>query len=562
MRRRTGVKSGAALFSAMLAARVCAQQAPAGRGPDVEAFRREVKGYAELLRLPGLAVAVVQDGKVIYRQSEGYADVERKERIRDDSIFWLASVTKSFAAVIMMQYVNEGKISLDDYLIQYPFTSVGFFPQRIRPDLKLKHVLSHTSEGTPGDAFVYHGGRYNFIYGVFEKVSGQTRVPQAFPQELQARVLEPLKLTSTLPGYPANGSDPMKSRIVTPYRFDAARQAFTVNTDAYNATTVYPASGLLSSIDDLAGYTSALDGALLSRASYNKMTTPFINSKGRAMPYGLGWFTQRFAGIRLHWAYGLGNSDSALLLRVPDRKLTLIVLSNCSLTSEPCRLGAGDVLRSPFAVSFLKHFLFPNEPGGAIDYGADVGAIRQALSAPVGKQRHPIDIEELYTQALIRAFVEKAFHVQDGKAEQLTELLHELDPGRFTGRDPALIHLLSLLGGKPLEKAAETFIPAYDASGEFHSEVLLSIARYYEGRGLTEKALTYYHKLGDTPGFEEQGSKIEACSILGRLYAQRRDLERARAYLWKEMIYTRQVGSDDSSVSKRIADLARIETHQ
>src|SRR5690349_19213983 len=101
---------------------VVAPQASADGAPDREAFRHEIKQYADLLRLPGLAVAVVQDGRIVYRQAEGYADAERKEPIRDDSIFWIASVTKTFSAVILMQYVQEGKVSLEDYLLQYPFT--------------------------------------------------------------------------------------------------------------------------------------------------------------------------------------------------------------------------------------------------------------------------------------------------------------------------------------------------------------------------------------------------------------------------------------------------------
>src|SRR5262249_44757636 len=68
-----------------------------------EAFRREAAGFSKLLQLPGLSIAVVQDGRIIYRQNEGFADAERKLPIRDDSIFWIASVTKTFSAAIIMQ---------------------------------------------------------------------------------------------------------------------------------------------------------------------------------------------------------------------------------------------------------------------------------------------------------------------------------------------------------------------------------------------------------------------------------------------------------------------------
>jgi CubicO group peptidase (beta-lactamase class C family) len=78
--------------------------------------------------------------------------------MRRDHIFYLASLTKTFTAVMMMQCVQEKKISLDDYLLDYPFLSVGLSSDRlIDPNVKLKHVLSHTSEGKPGDTFVYSG---------------------------------------------------------------------------------------------------------------------------------------------------------------------------------------------------------------------------------------------------------------------------------------------------------------------------------------------------------------------------------------------------------------------
>ena len=201
--------------------------------------------------------------------------------------------------------------------------------------MRLKHVLSHTSERVPGDSFVYHGGRYNFVYGVFEKLSG-LKFPQAFTQELHTRILQPLGMESTLAGYPERGDAPAKARIVTPYAFDASTRAFVVNRQDHGVNTAYPATGLLSSVQDLAVLTTALDGnRLLSRGHYERMTAPFVTNKGRLAPYGVGWFTQRFAGLRLHWAYGLGNSDSSLLLRVPDRRLTLIVLSNSRFASEP-----------------------------------------------------------------------------------------------------------------------------------------------------------------------------------------------------------------------------------
>jgi CubicO group peptidase (beta-lactamase class C family) len=141
---------------------------------------------ASLLGLPGFVAGVVRDGKLSLVQADGFADLESRTPLRQDHIFYVASLTKTFTAVMLMQYVQEKKISLDDYVLDYPFLSVGFTSDRlIDPNVKLKHVLSHTSEGEPGDHFVYNGGRYNFVYGVFAKISGNTKHHQACAQEFR-----------------------------------------------------------------------------------------------------------------------------------------------------------------------------------------------------------------------------------------------------------------------------------------------------------------------------------------------------------------------------------------
>ncbi len=115
-----------------------------------------------------------------------------------------------------MRYEQEGKISLDDYILDYPFLPIGFTPKRLQtPNIKIKHVLSHTSEGEPGSHFMYNGNRYSFVYGVFEKMSGNTKHYEAFAEEITKKIIRPLQLTSTLPGDLADKNNPAISRIVT-----------------------------------------------------------------------------------------------------------------------------------------------------------------------------------------------------------------------------------------------------------------------------------------------------------------------------------------------------------
>src|SRR5579859_7602862 len=290
-------------------------------------FTKDVKDSAELLRLPGFAIAVVQNGKTIYRLNSGYADIENHIPVTNDTIFSLASVTKSFTAVMMMQYEQEKKISLDDYLLDYPLDTSRYVPSTIDPDTRLKHVLSMTSGDVPGMTFAYNGWRYSFLSAVFDSISN-LKSPDSYGHEIQARILGPLKMKDTFDGYPDKPNERTK-RVARGYYLEASAAGAIYKAVPYDTANYYPgpAAGLFSTIDDLAVYTTALDdNTLIPSARYNEMTSPYAGVKSEAMPYGFGWMTQTFHGLQLHWAYGEGNIDSALLLRVPERHLSLIML--------------------------------------------------------------------------------------------------------------------------------------------------------------------------------------------------------------------------------------------
>jgi CubicO group peptidase (beta-lactamase class C family) len=283
-----------------------------GEWNDSPSLQDQIKKTASDLGLSGFVAGVVQNGNLSMVQAEGFANLEKQIPMSRDHIFYVASLTKTFTAVMMTQYVQEKKISLDDYLLDYPFLSVGLTPDRLLySNTRLKHVLSHTSEGTPGDYFVYSGNRYNFVYGVFEKMSGNTHHYDACAQEFRKRIGDPLNLSSTLSGYPVDKADPRIPRIVTAYLLDKAHTNAAVDAGAPGATTHFPATGLLTTVDDLAKYMIALDqNALLTPESYAHMTQPVELNDGRHSPYGLGWSTQLIGGQYVHWHYGYGDSMS------------------------------------------------------------------------------------------------------------------------------------------------------------------------------------------------------------------------------------------------------------
>ena len=458
---------------------------------------------------------------------------------------------------MMMQFEQEGKISLDDYLLKYPLNTGWHSPHRINPNIRLKHVLSIRPGEFQGGTYSYHGGRYNFLSGVFDQISGRES-PASYVEEVKAKILQPLHMDSTRAGYP-DKPDPLIPRIVKRYQVGPGKDGIVYTNAPYDWNAGYPASGLLSTINDLATYASALDdNRLIPRERYEKITTPFVNDRGQSMPYGYGWVTQRFEGIRLHWAYGHDDADAYLFLRVPDRKLTLILFSNCGAPHKPAGWGtvmfSGRPSRSPFSstLSCKAHRI-------GLQLTITVILRRSVRLSPDqrGRKIPPIIYEELTTQALIRAFMRDTFHTQSKQPEQLARLLYDVYPQAFTSPDPTLIYLMSLLDSANLRAAAYRLIRSYNPSSDFRPDIPYWIGKYYEKQGDGEKAMKYYQALVDTSGFEDENSTIEACSLLAKYYLKHGNMAKGREYLWKAALYGQEAQYSAKFFTDRLADLNR-----
>jgi CubicO group peptidase (beta-lactamase class C family) len=125
------------------------------------------------------------------------------------------------------------------------------------------------------------------------------------------------------------------------------------------------ANGLVSTAMDLAKFDAALTAAdgdvqspVLLPDTLNTMWTPAFDSNGAQLPTGLGWFVQSYNGEKLVWSFGnVPGAYSALVLKLPNRGVTFILLANSDGLSAPYQLNQGDVTKSVFALVFLRLFL-------------------------------------------------------------------------------------------------------------------------------------------------------------------------------------------------------------
>ena len=145
-------------------------------------------------------------------------------------------------------------------------------------------------------------------------------------------------------------------RMAKPYSNDARGRPIA---SQYPATTLTPASGLIASVHDLARFDAALrTGAIIRADSLTLAWTAPVDKNGARLPHGLGWFVQTYNGERIVWQFGVGdNASSSMIITVPGRAMTLVLLANSQGLSRPFSLAAGDVTGSPFARLFLSLFL-------------------------------------------------------------------------------------------------------------------------------------------------------------------------------------------------------------
>lgn len=340
---------------------------PSTTGIEAEVFTRfenEIESIRQGLRVPGLSAGIVKDQELIWAKGFGYADLKKESEAAPETPYPLASLTKPFAAAIIMQLVEEGVLRLDDPISQYgiDFSSDGV--------IELRHVLSHTSNGQPGTEFQYNGDRFADLGYLIKNAAGRS-----FRELLDERILVPLEMTSTAPNPISMGDGIfdvfgiwLNERNARVYRRTA--KAYRLDQDFIMSESecpdlFTPAAGLNASVEDIAKFDAAMDeDILLKKETRELMFAPTISNSGAELPYGIGWFTQEYEGQRLIWHYGWQpNCGSSLILKMPYDHITLIALANSDNLSRPFRLGSGEVLAidSPLALAFYKYFIFENQ---------------------------------------------------------------------------------------------------------------------------------------------------------------------------------------------------------
>jgi CubicO group peptidase (beta-lactamase class C family) len=336
-----------------------------GYASDLASFSDRLETLRGQLDIPGMSAAVAMDGRLVWQQGFGFADVAARRAATPTTAYHAASLTKGFAATVLMRLVEQGALRLDDAVAAHGVTAAqlsgtgnGGAPSTVT----VRHLLAMTSEGvTAGESFRYNGDRFGLLDHVIRSAAGKP-----FAELVVSWIVGPAGLIHTAPNvanaeaFAFAGLDAAtyRANLASPYALQAGR-VVAATYPAYFGT----AAGLITTAIDLLRFSTALDhDSLIGAASREAMFAPATTPRGGVLPYASGWFSQMYAGQRVVWGYGYWTGNSSLLIKVPAKGLTFAILANSDQLSARFRLGSGDLLSSPLAREFIEAFVVREMP--------------------------------------------------------------------------------------------------------------------------------------------------------------------------------------------------------
>ena len=318
--------------------------------------------YLERLRIqagiPGLSAVIVQDGQIVWERGLGFRDVEASHPALPDTPYVLADLTQPLTATLLLDCAERGEIRLN--------SPIGnWVPLAEHPGATLQQLLTHASP-TSAAGFRYDPSGYALLAA---PIVDCLELP--FQKVLAQEILDTATMADAVPGFDITSAPPQVrdlfdgavmaryaaalQRMARPYRVDRRGRA---TPSEMPSAAVHGSHGVIASARDLAKFDRENDARRFLRDE--TLTAAWTNAthNGAVTPAGLGWFVQNYQGDKLVWHFGYSpDAFSALLLKIPARRLTLILLANSDGLSAPYALDQGDVTSSLFARTFLRLFL-------------------------------------------------------------------------------------------------------------------------------------------------------------------------------------------------------------
>ena len=328
--------------------------------------------------IPGMSVAIVKDQQLMWSKGYGFADSNQEIAVTADTPFWVASVTKTFVGLAFLHLQANENISLQDLAADTPeFTGLcQWLANTTIPfaegldcsePIRIRHILHHQVNQPVGDTFMYNPIMYSRLSRYLEHKLGEgVRAVEGrhnyLAQVIDATILAPAGMTRSM----ASMWDRRRALVY----FDLA-DGFKVNEHGHKTKLPRPdkhlpgGAGVVSTALDLAKYDRAISSGRIVPASIRQsLLNPARFNNGERSPYGFGWYFQCYQGHKLMWHSGWDpdHGYSAILLRLPDKQLTLILLANSEGIWWGNPLDQARIQDSEFAQLFMATFVTKDHP--------------------------------------------------------------------------------------------------------------------------------------------------------------------------------------------------------
>jgi CubicO group peptidase (beta-lactamase class C family) len=291
-------------------------------------------------RVPGLAVGIIDDGVLVYARGFGVRDLATGKPVDAETLFHLASISKTFTTTAIMQLVERGQIALDDpverllpefagsgVLIRHLLTHSAGLKDWSRPTgtaepaavgRYVSRIARHRLAYAPGTGWAYSDADFNILGAAIEKASGRS-----FCEYLEEQIFPPAGMTRAncrQPGGIDNTAWPHRGES-KPRR--AGRHPWDL--------VFLPSSGIEASISDLMRWAALQlqrDPRLLQAASYDAMFEPRVATSWEGVSMGLGWQLEKRGEAWLPRHPGGDPGFRSLLTLYPAQYRAIGILSN------------------------------------------------------------------------------------------------------------------------------------------------------------------------------------------------------------------------------------------
>lgn len=292
-------------------------------------------------QVPGAAIGYVQDNR-IFTKCYGLGNVDELKPVTAHTTFRLASLTKAFTAACILKLVEEDTLKLSNCINDV----IDDFPEYGKK-ITIKNLLQHTSglmeyddsstvkqlsdndvlnqlknlkntNFTPGDKYQYSNSGYVLLGVLVNHVSGVS-----LPDYMHETIFKPLQMEDTV--LYLKGKNEIKNRA---YGYTLGNNGFKLN-DQSNASALLGDGGVYSSIADMIKWDQSLyTGKILGLETWKQAFTNGELNNGEKTAYGYGWHLMDYLGYNCIYHSGSTVGFRHLIVRIPSRRLTFIILTN------------------------------------------------------------------------------------------------------------------------------------------------------------------------------------------------------------------------------------------